>query len=198
MRTVIHTRESLIAFELKVADAFLAKRIHAPIHLCSPSQADYLINVFQNVSDEDWVCATYRSHFHALLKGVPEAVLFDAILDGRSMFFQSKEHRFLSSAIVGGHLPIALGIAMGIKRKGGRERVHVFLGEMAERTGIFHEFSEYCRGHELPVRVVVENNGYSTNTPTEEVWGPGNLLWRERFQYERTYPHCGLDQFVSF
>lgn len=207
-----HTKESLVAFEQRVADAFAAKRIAAPVHLCSPSQAEPLIDVFKSVKPNDWVFSTWRSHFHALLKGIPEDELFDQILQGRSMFVMSREHRFFSSAIVGGILPIACGVAMAIKRS--RERdlsrqvfpslsaVHAFIGDMAARTGLFYETLQYAKGHELPMRFVIENNGVSTNAPTVEVWGCECAeLCRhgvEEYEYTRTWPHVGLNTRVEF
>ena len=112
-----HTVDSLIAFEKRVEQAFLDKRIRAPVHLCSKSQAEPLIEIFKDIRPQDFVFCTWRSMFHALLKGIPEEELFQMILDGRSMFIMSKANNFMSSAIVGGCLPIAMGVAAGIKRK---------------------------------------------------------------------------------
>ncbi len=194
-----HTTASLIAFERRVADAFAARQIAAPVHLSSDEQAEPLLTIFKMIKPGDWVCSTWRSHFHALLKGIPEEELFAQILDGRSMFVMSKAHRFLSSAIVGGMLPVAVGLGMGIKMDGGSERVWVFVGDMTERTGLYHEAVQFVQGHGLPVEFVVENNGYSTNAVTEEVWGVSDQPIRtHRYDYRRSYPHVGLLQRVSF
>ena len=194
-------RDALIAFEVRVKEAFLAGQIHAPVHL-SGGNEEQLLNIFENIREQDWVFSTWRNHYHALLKGVPPEELFQAILDGRSMYFSSKEHKFVSSSIVGGTLPIACGVAMGIKRLGLDERVWVFIGDMTARTGICHEVREYARGHELPLSFVEEDNGLSTNTPTKEVWGEEKFRFfspgYHYYRYERVYPHVGVGQFVSF
>ena len=193
------THAGLIAFEERVKDAFLAQQIHAPVHL-SGGNEDALLKIFQEVRDEDWVFSTWRNHYHALLKGIPPEELFQAILEGRSMYIQSKEHRFLSSSIVGGILPIAVGLAMGIQRRGGLEKVWVFIGDMTARTGICHEAKQYARGHQLPMMFVEEDNGLSTNTPTIEVWG-NNWEWEldyYKYKYERAFPHVGVGQYVTF
>mgnify|MGYP004451447701 CR=1 FL=1 len=191
-------REQLVAFEERVKNAFLKGKIRAPVHL-SGSNESQLINLFKNIRDEDWVFSTWRNHYHALLKGIPEDWLYDEILAGRSMMIHSKEHRFLTSAIVGGILPIALGVAMGIQRNGGTEQVWVFVGDMCAQTGIFHEFCYYAMGHDLPVNIVVEDNGLSTNTPTRESWGLGTKRLRtEYYEYERKFPHVGVGQWVDF
>lgn len=193
------TVERLVAFENRVAAAFEAKQIRSPVHLCSDSQAAHLIRIFQDVEPQHWICCTWRNHFHCLLKGVPEEELFQAILDGRSMTYCSKEHRIICSSIVGGVLPIAAGLAMGIKRRqepGGR--VWCFVGDMTSYTGIYKEFHEYCRSQSLPVKIVIEDNDYSTDTPTEEAWGRGKYLPLERYHYNRTRPHVGTGTYISF
>ncbi len=198
-----HTAESLCDFTERVRRAFLERRILSPVHLCSDTQAQPLLDAFREVEPHDWVCSNWRSSFHALLKGIPEEELFSAILAGKSMFIMSMEHRFLASSIVGGMLPIACGLAIGIKRAGGGERVHVFVGDMTARTGLFHEFVQYCDGHELPVRVVVEDNGMSTNTPTARAWG-STVEWLAdnvpvtHYRYERTEAHVGVGERVEF
>lgn len=207
------TRDQLIAFEQRVADAFAAKQIRAPIHLSSPSQADHLIEIFADFRPGvDWLCSNWRNHMHCLLAGWPEEELFAAILDGRSMFPCSAKYRTVCSAIVGGVLPIACGLAMGILRNlveaaehvlpdewGAPARVWVCVGDMTASTGLFHEFQQFCKGHELPIRIVIEDNGRSTNADTEATWGHGAKPLRiDRYSYERTWPHCGMGTHVAF
>lgn len=182
-----------------MAAAFEAKQVKGPIHLCSDEQAEPLIEIFKDIRPEDWIFCTWRNHFHALLKGVPEEELFAAICAGRSMYFSSKEYRVVSSAIVGGIFPLALGVGMGIKRAGGSERVWVFCGDMAARGGLFHEFAQYATGHGLNIRVATEDNGYSTNANTEETWGGPQFQYTTiRYSYRRNRPHTGTGKFVTF
>lgn len=207
------TPERLCAFSNRVADAFRNKRIKSPVHLCSETQAAPLIEIFRDFRPGiDYLFSNWRNSFHCLLAGVPEDELFDAILAGRSMYFCSREHRIICSSIVGGILPIALGVALGIKRSevaaagyrlpdewGSRPRVHCFIGDMCARTGLFHEFKQFCEGHDLPVRVVVEDNGFSTNAITAFTWGfQSEPLDMVSYKYARTWPHCGLHERVSF
>lgn len=193
-----HTRESLIAFTDRVAAAFEAKLIRAPVHLCGGNE-DQLIDIFRDVRPGDWVFSTWRSAYHALLKGIPEEWVWNEIVAGRSMYLMSREHRFFCSSIVGGILPIALGMAAGIKEEGAAGRVWTFVGDMTAETGLFHEFQRFAVGHGLPVTVVVEDNGFSTNTPTERSWGiKKRPLERREYFYRRTRPHVGTGQRVSF
>lgn len=192
------TPTDLIAFEDRVKDAFLAKQIHAPVHL-SGGNEEQLIDIFKHIQKDDWVLSTWRNHYHALLKGIPEEWLYQEILAGHSMYIENAEHRFLSSSIVGGIIPIAVGLAMGIQRRHGPEWVWCFIGDMAARTGIYYEGRQYGMGHNLPITFVVEDNGLSTNTPTKEVWGKGILdVDGPHYAYKRIHPHVGVGEFVTF
>ena len=177
------TPADLIAFEADIAREFDAGRIHAPVHL-SGGNEQQLIDIFREVKPTDWVCSTWRSHYHALLKGIPPAEVKRQIMAGRSMFISSPEHHFISSAIMGGMLPIACGLAYA------GERVWCFVGDMCASIGAFHDASCFAVGHYLNMRFVIEDNGLSTNTPTKEVWGKGSY-WRMvgHYEYARTYPH---------
>lgn len=182
----------LIAFEREVAAAFEAKRIHAPVHLCSDAQAEPLIEIFRDIKRTDWVLATYRSHFHALLHGIPRERVMAEILAGRSMSLHFPEHRFLTSAIVGGTLPIACGLAAA------GERVWCFVGDMAASIGAFEDARNFAHGHSLPVEFVIENNGLATNTPTRETWGKGIVCDVRDYHYKRTEQHVGTGNYVAF
>ena len=204
------TPQELIAFEEEIKDLFLAKRIRAPIHL-SKGNEEQLIQIFREVKEGDWVLSTHRSHYHALLHGISPEWLRAEILAGRSMHINSPEHNFLTSAIVGGIAPIAVGVALGIKLKAEDRRVWAFLGDMAAEMGIVHEAIKYAKNFNLPVCFCIEDNGYSTNTPTREAWGisstpPGGVVELERwgmgkllrYSYERAFPHTGCSIWVNF
>src|SRR3990170_2825833 len=102
--------QELLDFEKDIALEFEAGNIRAPIHLVGGNESK-LIEIFKEVLPQDWVLSTWRSHYHALLKGIPPAEVKRQIMAGRSMFISSVEHKFLSSAIMGGILPIACGLA---------------------------------------------------------------------------------------
>ena len=190
-------KQDLIAFTEEIAACFEAGEIRAPVHLHGGSE-EPLIEIFKDVKPEDWVFSTHRSHYHALLKGVPPELVKAEILAGRSMHLNFKDHRFFTSAIVGGCLPIALGVAMGIKRRGGSERVWCFVGDMGSRTGIYHEVERYATGHNVPLLLVEENNWASVNTPTNDVWGWNGHSQQRDFSYLRTYPHAGTGVKATF
>ena len=179
------TSQELIDFEIEVARRFDAGEIHGPVHLNSDTQAQPLINIFREVKRTDWVLGTWRCHMHALLHGVPADQVMGAILAGRSMMLHFPEHRFMSSAIMGGMLPIACGLAAG------GARVHIFVGDMCRSTGAFSDAWNYCAANSLPVQFHCEDNGLSTNSPTKKAWGtPGHDAPRLlTYEYKRTTEH---------
>jgi len=197
-----HTPETLRAFESEIADLFNQGRIPYPVHLHGNNEAQ-LIDVFKDVGPDDWVCTNWRSHYHCLLRGVPPDELKAAIMAGHSITLNFPKFRIVSSAIVGGILPIALGIAWETKRRGGGEKTHVFLGDMTFETGIFHECFKYATWQNLPVRFIVESNGKSVCTDTQITWGgtycydPAEYHFRE-YSYSLPYPHSGAGVRVQF
>ena len=191
-------KKQLIEFEEEIKELFLDGKIRAPIHLSVGSE-EPLIKIFKNIKKEDWVFSTHRSHYHALLKGIPPEWIKKEILERRSIHLINKEYNFLTSAIVGGILPIALGTAMGIKRAHKTNSVYVFVGDMCATLGVFHECTQYASRNDLPIVFVVENNGFCTNMDTETTWGTKhNDAKIIRYDYTRKYPHQGCGKWVVF
>jgi TPP-dependent pyruvate/acetoin dehydrogenase alpha subunit len=191
--------EELIHFENKIVESWETGKIRGPVHL-SGGNEKHLIEIFKRISENDWAFSTWRSHYHALLKGVSPDWLESEILDGRSISIINREKKFYSSAIVGGIIPIATGVAMSNKQDNKNEIVWCFIGDMTFETGTFMENYKYIKNFELPVRFVVEDNGVSTNTPTIETWGkklevPNDVVY---YEYEKQWPHYGTGKWVVF
>jgi len=164
-------------------------------------QEEALIKIFKDVKPQDWIFTTYRSHYHALLKGVPRDWLMKWVLDNKSIHVMNSEHKIVTSAIVGGTLSQAVGCAMAIKLKqkqvekdikevvepmkgedwkvDGKVKVtpmnqpHVwaFCGDMTASLGVFQDCWKYSFLNDLPITFVIEDNGLSTDTPTHYAWG---------------------------
>lgn len=194
------TVAGLKAFEQEIADIFNSGQIKAPVHLSGGNEKQ-LIEIFQKVNPEDWVCTTWRSHYHCLLKGVPPATLKADIIAGKSITLTYPKYKIVSSAIVGGIIPIALGIAWSIKRRGGSEKVWAFIGDMTSFSGICHECRRYARGHSLPIKFVCEWNNLSVCTDTLETWGQDpleNISNYSVYSYNLPWPHAGAGKRVQF
>ena len=80
VRNVSITRQELIDFESKVKEAYESGNVKGPIHLAKNNE-DQLIEIFQYISEDDWVFVPWRNHYHALLHGVDPDKLFNSILD---------------------------------------------------------------------------------------------------------------------
>jgi pyruvate dehydrogenase E1 component alpha subunit len=192
------TAEELIAFEREIADLFNAKKIPAIIHLYSGGE-DALIRIFNGIRPQDWVLCSWRSHYQCLLKGVPKDELKKSIMAGNSIHLAFPKYRVLSSGIVAGNIPIATGIALGIKRSCEDAFVHCFIGDMTSETGTAHECMKYARGFNLPIRFYIEDNGTSAGIDTKKVWGITELSNWPSFTYRMgRYNHAGTDCWVNF
>lgn len=157
--------------------------------------------LFRGIREEDWLFLSYRNHYHCLLKGVPEAWLEEKIVDGWSMTPINLDKKIIASGIVPGQIPIALGLAMAFKLKGLHNHVWTFCGDMGAETGIFYECAKYADNHSLPMTFVIEDNGLSVETPTENVWGAYNNSLRKntiRYRYKSGVPHQGVGKEVGF
>jgi len=198
-----YTKDELISFEDEIADYFNNAMIKAPIHLYYGNE-DRMIEIFKNINESDWVFCTWRSHYQCLLKGVDKETIKKDILDGKSITLCYPSHNIYSSAIVAGNIPIATGVALDIKRKGGDNHVWCFVGDMASETGTFFENWKYSVNHDLPITFIIENNGKSVCTDTLKTWGSDELFFSKEtrkiiyYEYETKYPHAGAGKRIQF
>jgi pyruvate dehydrogenase E1 component alpha subunit len=89
------------------------------------------------------VLSTWRSHYHYLCKGGDPTKLEKIIKDGKSMSVFDKDLNFISSSIVGGNAPIAVGLAMALKRSGSNQHVYSFIGDGGTDEGAFFEAARF-------------------------------------------------------
>ena len=197
------TKQDLIDFEEDIAREWENGNIRAPIHL-EVGNEEGPLKIFDNIKQEDWVFASWRSHYKCLLKGVPREELKKAILDGRSISLCFPNYNIYSSGIVGGNVPPAVGMAMDLKRKHSAAKVYCFVGDMTSQTGIFNEAVRYVYGHNLPITFIVEDNEKSVCTNSRNVWGGcftetyedyKNVEW---YDYTLKYPHAGVGKRIEF
>ena len=199
VRDIDWTEEKLIAFEQQIVDIWEAGKITGPVHLSNGNEAQ-LIEIFKRIKETDWVFSTWRSHYHWVLKGLSADYGTELIKQGKSITLCDTDGKFYSSAIVGGTLPIALGVASALKKDGSDEKVWVCVGDMSFESGIFYEVHKYARNFDLPLYFVVEDNGVSTYTPTESTWNtkrdiPSDVI---HYNYESKFPHYGTGKWIAF
>ena len=197
-------KQKLIAFENKIADLFNKAKIRAPIHLYSNNE-DQMIKIFKKIKKNDWVFCSWRSHYQCLLKGVSEKILTKEIIAGKSISLCFPKHKIYSSAIVGGVLPIATGLAFSNKIQKIKSKVFCFVGEMTAETGIMHECLKFSKNNNLPIHFIVEDNSKSVCTDTRKAWSMKKLSFQGKkdkfityYKYSLKYPHAGAGRRVQF
>ena len=188
------TKQELIDFEDRIGDLYLDNKLPFLFHL-SGGNEDQLIEIFKDIKEGDYVISNHRSHYHALLHGLPPEEIEDKILNGRSMFIYDRNLNFFSSAIIGGTPAIAAGIAWALKRKGSSQKVWCFVGDGTEDSGHLYEAVRYVDGFDLPCTFIIENNNRSVEATNEERWGKtADYIWNSpcvlKYYYNITYPHA--------
>ena len=197
-------KNNLIKFENDIAKSFNAGKIKSPVHLYSGNE-EFLIKFFKRIKKNDWVFCSWRSHYQCLLKGVPPRKLKKEILNGNSISLCFPEYKIYSSAIVGGVIPIAVGIAISLKRKKSKSKVYCFMGDMTSETGIAHENIKYSTNKKLPIHFIIEDNSKSVCTNTKKVWSLKKLTYQKSsnkkvtyYKYKLKYPHSGAGKRIQF
>ncbi|MDY0106330.1 MAG: pyruvate dehydrogenase (acetyl-transferring) E1 component subunit alpha [Giesbergeria sp.] len=164
-------------FEARCVELYQAQKIRGFLHLYDGEEA-VAVGVMAALDERDAVLATYREHGHALARGVPMASLMAEMLGkvegccrgrGGSMHLFDRERRFFGgNAIVGGGLPLAVGIALADRQLRPGAVTACFFGEGAVAEGAFHESMNLAALWRLPVLFVCENNLYAMGVPLDE------------------------------
>ena len=165
-------------FEEKAAEAYALGKIGGFCHLYIGQEA-VAVGVSAALEPTDYVIASYREHGQALVRGIPARAVMAELFGkrtgcssgkGGSMHLFDVEKRFMGGhGIVGGHLPLATGLAFAIKYRGGDEVCACFFGEAAVNIGAFHETLNMASVWKLPVIFLCENNRYGMGTAFERV-----------------------------
>ncbi len=179
-RTMLRIRR----FEERCAELYSSERIRGFVHLYIGEEA-VATGVLDQVLPDEAVVTTYRDHGHALARGVPMDEVMaemhgrvEGVCRGRggSMhLFHAPTRLFGGNAIVGGGLPLAVGLALADRMLGRTRATACFFGEGAMAEGAFHESMNLAALWRLPVLFVCENNGYAMGTALERSQSETNL-----------------------
>jgi pyruvate dehydrogenase E1 component alpha subunit len=163
-------------FEERCAQLYQAEKIRGFLHLYIGEEG-VAVGVIGSLLPGDAVVATYREHGHALARGMdPGAVMaemygkMEGCSRGRggSMHLFDASRRFYGgNAIVGGGLPLAVGLALADRLRDRPGVTAVFFGEGAVAEGEFHESMNLAALWNLPVLFCCENNLYAMGTALE-------------------------------
>jgi len=162
--------------EEKSAELYSATKIRGFLHLYIGEEA-VAVGVMEALTPEDAVVATYREHGHALARGMSAGAILAEMYGkqegccrgrGGSMhLFDDKTRFYGGNAIVGGGLPIAVGLALADKMQKKDRVTCCFFGDGAVAEGEFHESINLAALWQLPVLFVCENNLYAMGTALE-------------------------------
>jgi pyruvate dehydrogenase E1 component alpha subunit len=160
-------------FEEKAAELYSVGKIRGFLHLYIGEEA-VAVGTMQALTPEDGIVATYREHGQALARGIPAGSLMAEMYGkangcsrgrGGSMHFFDVSRRFYGGhAIVGGGLPVAVGLALADKLGALARVTACFFGDGAVAEGEFHESLNLAALWKLPVLFLCENNLYAMGT----------------------------------
>ena len=189
----IHRRELLgqmlriRRFEEKCVELYSATKIRGFLHLYIGEEA-VAVGVMAALSDEDAIVSTYREHGHALARGISmESIMAEMYgkmtgcsrgRGGSMHLFDAATRFYGGNAIVGGGLPLAIGVALADRMRGLRRVTACFFGDGAVAEGEFHESLNLAALWRLPVLLCCENNLYAMGTALERAQARTDLAER--------------------
>jgi pyruvate dehydrogenase E1 component alpha subunit len=163
-------------FEERCAELYQAEKIRGFLHLYIGEEA-VAVGVINSLEPDDAIVATYREHGHALVRGLDAGCIMAEMYGkvggcsmgrGGSMHIFDRDARFYGgNAIVGGGLPLAIGLALADRMNQRDQVTAVFFGEGAVAEGEFHESMNLAALWDLPVLFCCENNLYAMGTALE-------------------------------
>ncbi len=181
-------------FEEKCVELYSAAKIRGFMHLYIGEEA-VAVGAMQALTAEDAIVATYREHGHALVRGVSAGSIMAEMYGkvegcargrGGSMHLFDAATRFYGgNAIVGGGLPLAVGLALADKLQSRKRVTACFFGDGAVAEGEFHECMNLAAVWSLPVLFLCENNRYAMGTAIERYESETDLALKAA-SYEMT------------
>jgi pyruvate dehydrogenase E1 component alpha subunit len=173
---LLHQMLRIRRFEEKCAELYTQEKIRGFLHLYIGEEA-VGTGVIECLGPEDAIVATYREHGHAILRGIsPGSVMAEMFgkqegcsrgRGGSMHLFDAKTRFYGGNAIVGGGLPVAVGLALADKMRNQPHVTCCFFGDGAVAEGQFHESMNLAALWKVPVLFVCENNRYAMGTGIE-------------------------------
>jgi pyruvate dehydrogenase E1 component alpha subunit len=189
-------------FEEKCAELYSATKIRGFLHLYIGEEA-VAVGAMQTFESDDAIVSTYREHGHALARGVSVASIMAEMYGkqqgcsrgrGGSMHLFDAATRFYGgNAIVGGGLPLAVGLALADKLQGRQRVTACFFGEGAVAEGEFHECMNLAALWRLPVLFCCENNLYAMGTALRRSESETDLCLKATSYEMPAWPVDGMD-----
>lgn len=183
------------SIEYAIAIHYREQEMRCPVHL-SIGQEACAVGIAALLKDEDQMVSTHRGHAHYLARGGSAVGLIGELYGraigcsrgmGGSMHLVDLDHGFMgSTSIVGGTIPVGVGLAFAKKIKKEKGIVVICIGDAAVEQGVFHESANFASLHNLPVVFVCENNLYSCYTHIKQRQ-PDRPLSRIAYAHDLNY-----------
>jgi len=201
LREMVRIRQ----FEARCAELYSAGKIRGFLHLYDGEEA-VAVGVMQVLEPGDAVVATYREHGHAIARGIGMGPLMAELYGKRSgcsggrggsmHIFDAATRFYGGNAIVGGGLPIAVGLALAEKMQQREGVIACFFGEGAVAEGEFHESVNLATLWKLPVLFLCENNLYAMGTALARSESQRDLHLKAASYGLRSEVVAGMDVFT--
>jgi len=190
-------------FEERTAQSYQQAKIGGFCHLYIGQEA-VAVGSTEPLRQDDPIVTAYRDHGHALARGMDPkyamAEMYGKITGcakgkGGSMhFFDKPNHMYGGHAIVGGQVPLGVGLAFAIQYEEKDNVAVTYLGDGALNQGAFHEAMNLAAIWNLPAIIVLENNSYSMGTHINRGTAMANDLKQKAQAYGIRYAECdGMD-----
>ncbi len=174
-------------FELRCSQSYQQQKVGGFCHLYMGQEA-VAVGSLAALRPSDYVITAYRDHGHAIARGTALTALFAELYGkatgcshgkGGSMhFFDRGKNFFGGHAIVGAHIPLAVGMAWAVKYRAEDRVVACFFGDGAMNQGAFHEALNLAGLFKLPIIFVAENNQYGMGTHVDRASAVPDLKLR--------------------
>lgn len=174
-------------FEETVDDLFARGLVHGTMHLSIGQEASAVGSIFA-LRDEDYILSTHRGHGHCIAKGADIKLMMAEFLGretgycrgrGGSMHIADMGGRNLgANGVVGGGIPLAVGVGLSLKMRRRDEIVMGFFGDGAANQGSFHESLNMAAIWDLPIVYVCENNQYGMSMSVRKAFNIENISQR--------------------
>jgi pyruvate dehydrogenase E1 component alpha subunit len=189
-------------FEERCVELYTQEKIRGFLHVYIGEEA-IAAGVIDALTPDDAIVATYREHGHALARGVdPGAIMAEMYGKvegcsrgrGGSMHLFDAAHRFYGgNAIVGGGMPVAVGLALADRIRGMDRVTACFFGEGAVAEGEFHESLNLAALWRLPVLFCCENNLYAMGTALRHSESEPDIALKASAYEVPAWPVDGMD-----
>jgi pyruvate dehydrogenase E1 component alpha subunit len=176
-------------FEERASQAYQQQKIGGFCHLYIGQEA-VIVGAVAAARQDDYIITAYRDHAHAIARGTSlNAAMAELLgkstgvskgLGGSMHYFDKENHMYGGHAIVGGHLPLATGMAFASRYRGEDRSTLCFFGDGAINQGVFHEACNLAALWKLPVIFVCENNLFGMGTHVERATAVKELTNRAK------------------